>query len=90
MWFTSSDGRIQLNITKAQAEKGSHQGRCDADIEELRKVPTIRRQLAKLNPVDVKNELREYGAWDDAELDDREQNLNRLLWLACGDIVENN
>lgn len=90
MWFTSSDGSIELNITKAQAEKGSHQGQCDSDIDELRKVPAIRRQLAKLKPESVRKELREYGAWDAEELDNHEQNLNRLLWIACGDIVERN
>jgi hypothetical protein len=88
MWFITSSGSIQLNITKAQAEKGYHQGDCDRDIDELRKLPAIRRQLSKLKPEDVRRELRGYGAWDAEELGDHEQNLNRLLWLACGDIAD--
>jgi hypothetical protein len=33
-------------------------------------------------------ELKEYGAWDAEELADHEQNLQRILWLASGDITE--
>lgn len=88
MYWSSSSGRIELNITKAQAAQGSHQGQCYQDIEELRQVPAIRRQLAKLDPAEVVKELNGYGAWSDNDLSDHSANLNRLLWLACGDIVD--
>ena len=88
MWWTESLGRIELQLTKAQAHTGSHQGQCDADIAELRLVPAIRRQLDKLSPPLVAECLREYGAWDAEELADHDANLSRLLWIACGDIVE--
>ena len=88
MWFSTSSGRIELNITKAQAAIGSHQGQCDADIAYLRTIPAIRRQLDKLDPVLLYKELAEYGAWDDEELTDHESNLNRILWIACGVIAE--
>jgi hypothetical protein len=32
--------------------------------------------------------LRGYGAWEDDELADDEQNKRRILWLACGDFSE--
>ncbi len=67
---------------------GSHQGACDDDIAALRQVPAIRRQLDKIKPETLQAELREYGAWDDAELADHDANLSRILWLLCGDIVE--
>ena len=88
MWFTSSSGRIELRLTKEQARVGSHQGRCDDDVEYLRQLPAIRRQLDKIDPALLRDELREYGAWDTEELADHDQNLTRLLWLACGDVVE--
>ena len=88
MWFYTSSGRIELNITKAQAAIGSHQGQCDSDIAYLRTFPAIRRQLDKLDPSLVASELKEWGAWDDEELADHDANLSRLLWIACGDIVE--
>ena len=86
MQYLSGCGSIELTITKRQAEQGSHQGACDADIAALRTVPAIRRQLNKLDPATVAAELREYGAWDTTELADHDANLSRLLWLACGEI----
>ncbi len=88
MWFTTSSGLIELKLTKAQASIGSHQGQCDSDVAFLRTLPAIKRQLAKLSPKLVASELKEYGAWDDAELSDHDANLSRLLWIACGDIQE--
>lgn len=88
MWFTTSSGRIELQITRRQAESAAHAGQCDADVAGLSAVPAIRRQLSKLDPETVRQELREYGAWDTVELADDRQNLQRLLWLACCDIVE--
>lgn len=90
MWWSESLGRIELQITKRQAEACSHPGPCDSDVADLRKAPTIRRQLDKLNPALVAECLKEYGAWDADELSDHDQNLTRLLWVACCDIAEGN
>lgn len=89
MYFSTGSGRIELNITRREAESGSHMGQCDADVLALSKLPKIARQLRKIDPALLVAELREYGAWDDEELADHAQNLQRLLWIACGDIVEN-
>lgn len=89
MWFTSSSGRIELQMTLEQARGASHQGQCDADVLALSKVPAIAEQLAALNPTVLAAELKEYGAWDTEELADHEQNIQRILWLAAGDIVDN-
>lgn len=85
-WFTSGSGRIEFQLTLDQAEAMSHSGRCDDDVAEGRKVPEIAAQLAKIDPEVLRSELREYGAWDDLELSDHESNLDRILWLAAGDI----
>jgi len=89
MYWTESLGRIELQITKKQALSCSHSGQCDADIAELMKAPAINRQLKKLNPAIVAACLKEYGAWNDAELADHTDNLTRLLWCDCCDIAEN-
>ncbi len=89
MWFSTSSGRIELRLTMAEAETGYHSGRCDDDIAFLRNEPRIKRQLDKLDPDLLRNELREYGAWDGDELADHDANLDRILWLACGDIIDN-
>jgi hypothetical protein len=88
MWWTESLGRIELNITKAQAASCAHMGFCDADIAILRTVPAIRRQLNKLDPDLVRDALKEYGAWNLTEMSDHDANLSRLLWIACCDITE--
>ena len=85
MWYSTSSGRIELQLTKDQAMTGSHQGACDDGVAYLRTVPAIRHQLAKVDPETLRDELREYGAWEDEELADHDENLSRLLWLACGD-----
>jgi hypothetical protein len=87
MWFQGEHG-IELQMTKAQAQAVSHQGQCDADVLELSKQPKIARQLASLDPLKLRSELHEYGAWDDKELADHTQNLQRILWMAAGEIVE--
>jgi hypothetical protein len=90
MYWCDSYGLIELNITKQQAHIGYHQGQCDSDIQVLRSVPTIKKQLDKLKPDIVARVLKDCGAWDADDLSDHEDNLDRLLWIACGDIVENN
>jgi hypothetical protein len=88
LWFTSSSGRIELQMTMEHAESASHQGDCDEDTRELSKVPAIAEQLTKIDPAVLSAELKEYGAWDAEELSDHDQNLQRVLWLAAGDISE--
>lgn len=90
MYWSTSSGRTELNITKRQAAGASHPGPCDADVLGLSQVPAIRRQLEHIEPELLAAELREYGAWDETELADHAQNLRRLLWLACGEIADGN
>lgn len=88
MYWCDSYGKIELNITKAQAEKCSHSGDCEPDVIALRQVPAIRQQLDNIKPGVLRVILAEYGAWDRVELSDHDANLTRLLWLACCDITE--
>lgn len=90
MYWSSSSGRIELKLTRAQAAACSHPGPCDADVFALSKAPAIARQLRKLDPATLAAELREHGAWDDTELADHAQNLQRVLWIAAGDISDGN
>lgn len=89
LWFSTSSGHIELQMTLEQAESVSHQGPCDDDVRELARVPAIQAQLDAIGPVLLAAELKEYGAWDSDELADHKQNLQRILWLAGGDIKEN-
>lgn len=80
--------RFEIVMTLEQARSASHQGQCDEDVSELLKHPKIQRQLKQIGTGDVVLELKEYGAWDQEELRDHPQNQARIIWLAAGNIVE--
>ena len=80
--------RFELKMTYKQAESCTHPGPCDPDVEFLLNDPLIKRQFKKIDPALIANELKEYGAWDEEELKDVEENQRRILWIACWDIVE--
>lgn len=80
--------RFSLQLTKTQANQGFHSGSCDSDIDELLKDRRIARQIEKIPSDSIVAELKEYGAWDSEELADIEQNKARILWIACGNILE--
>lgn len=80
--------RFTIKMTLEDAKTASHPGRCDEDVEYIRKRPKIARQLAKISNEDLRAELKEYGAWDAEELQDREDNERRIVWIAAGNIRE--
>ncbi len=80
--------RFELRMTMAEANAAFHQGDCDADVEALCKDRGIIRQLDKIGPDRIRDELREYGAWNDKELSDDSRNRRRIVWIAAGNIVE--
>lgn len=65
-----------------------HSGPCDDDVDQCIELPEVAAELAKIDPVKLAKELREYGAWDDNELADHQENLKRILWLAAGNIQD--
>ena len=75
-------------MTMAQAKSVSHSGDCELDVKALAQVPSIKKQLNKIDKETLKKELQECGAWSDVELKNHEQNLIRFLWIAGNDIVE--
>jgi len=88
MFWSSGSGRIELEINPDDALACAHPGPCDDDVYQLSQSAHMVGQLQKLDRALVASELREYGAWDSDELADHAQNLQRLLWIACGDIAE--
>lgn len=80
--------RFMLNISPEDAHSGSHQGDCTADVQALADTPYIARQLDTISADDIRAELAEYGAWDDDQLADDQSNRERIVWIACGNVVE--
>ena len=89
VWWNDGCPFVELALLPDDARCGYHQGQCDADIADLRRVPYIAAQLDALDPELMRRALREWGAWDADDLADDDANRDRLLWLACGDIVDN-
>jgi len=87
-FWTSSSGRIELSIPYGMESIGYHSGACDSDIAELLELQPMKAQLSGIAPQVLREELKEFGAWDDLELSNHGDNLARILWIACGDLVD--
>ena len=87
MWISGNYG-VELNITKNDAYTGSHAGDCLEDIRGLLEKPYIKRQLKRIDPEMIKKELADCGAWSDEELENAQENQERLLWVFCGNLVD--
>lgn len=77
---------FEIEMTLAQAQSGSHQGACDAEVATL--VTDLSDQLDDIPADDIRAELKEAGAWDDTELADDAQNRHRIVWQAACSIQE--
>lgn len=80
--------RFEIEMILKQAKSASHQGKCDDDVNQLLTLPKIKRQLAKIDDETLIAELKEYGAWEKEDLQDRNVNNQRIVWLAAGNIVD--
>ena len=86
--FTSFNN-LEIEMTLKQAESCSKPGQdAEPDVLVLMQDPKIRRQRKKIGPDLIRQELREYGVWEEEELADDEANWQRVLWLGANDIVE--
>jgi hypothetical protein len=86
---TAPFNRFELLLTLPDAHAVSMSGR-DASqaVDAVMRYKYVRDQLDALDPAALAAELREYGAWDDEELADHEANLSRIVWIAGGNIRE--
>jgi hypothetical protein len=77
-----------LNITKAVAKECSRSGDNETSVNYYMSLPKYKKQLSKIDKEELINELTDYGAWDDDELQNHNNNLQRIFWLSCGNIVD--
>ena len=86
-WFSSS-GRLSLTFpTLEDAQYCAHQGDCMPEVQETMGLDWMAPQLAEVDPDDLRRHLAEYGAWEEDELASHDDNLERLVWLAAGDVA---
>jgi hypothetical protein len=88
MIWSSSSGKIELDIPARIYKQVPTSGRADEIVEKLVFMPVIMKQFIVIPDSLLVETLRGYGAWDDAELTNRLSNLHRLLWIACLDLRE--
>jgi len=77
-----------LNITKAVANECSRSGDNEYNVNYYMSLPKYKKQLSKIDKDELIKELTDYGAWDDDELQNHNDNLQRIFWLSCGNIVD--
>lgn len=79
--------RFTLSMTRSDAGSATHPGDCLPDVRLLlQRNKNLVRQLDKIDPDDIRAELKEYGAWDADELADNDANRERIVWIAAGNI----
>ena len=79
----------ELAIPREVMELCSQSGDMTKNVQDsLANNELIKSQYNALSEERVRYDLREYGAWSDDELSNHQDNLERLLWLACCDISE--
>ena len=90
--YWASFNRFELRLPGQCVLDCSHSGQCDDDVQSW--VSRVRAQIDADNFTNkptadkIRAELKEYGAWDEAELADDALNFTRLVWIAAGNISD--
>lgn len=79
---------FDLYFTRKDVDSMPLSGQCDDAVKIIAKKPYIVHQFTVINSSKLIKELAEYGAWDDIELQDKQANIERIVWIACLDIKE--
>lgn len=80
---TAYFNRFEIELPDQCVVDCSHPGPCDEDVEFW----FLKLNLDKFPPADaIRCELKEYGTWTDNELKDVDTNIRRLIWIAAGNI----
>ena len=66
----------------------SASGDCTYSVRYWMQQTEIKKQLSEIDPEQLIKELNEYGAWDEKELSNHTDNLERILWIASGNISD--
>jgi hypothetical protein len=85
-YWCDGSGQVELMLTGYEASRCSMQGDCTQAIEgELGDNDSLRARLEAIDTQTLADCLAEYTDWD---VDDHQENLRRVLWIAAGDIQD--
>ena len=79
---------FDLYFTRQDVDSMPLSGACDNIVSVIANKPYIVRQFAAIDNSKLIKELTEYGAWDVIELQDKQANIERIIWIACSDIKD--
>lgn len=65
-------------------------GRADEAIDSIVSDTKVKPYLNNIDKEALRNELKEYGAWTNEELQDHQENIKRYLWIKILDYKEGN
>ncbi len=82
---TADFNRFSIHLPESAVSEMSHAGPCDADVARWAQITDLGEEAT---PEAIRAELKECGAWDEEELADDEANIRRILWIAAGNIRE--
>jgi len=77
-----------LYFTRKDVDSMPLSGACDDTVDVIANKPYIVRQFNAIDNSKLIKELIEYGAWDEVELQDKQANIERIIWIGCLDIKE--
>lgn len=77
--------RFEIEMPDEAVSACSHQGQCDEDVAFW--AGHIQRS-ERCTPEALAAELKEYGAWSAEELKDDNANWQRIIWIAAGNIQD--
>lgn len=98
-FWTSTTGKIEIELTPKQAESVSNSGDNVQACLALMRNARVKKQLDKYSPELIRSVLDEYTVWEDKdwkkEIESGKLTIEkvdrlRLLWIAGGDIHEEN
>ena len=78
---------IEFYVYQSDIEEMPIRGACDYVVKQMAIKPYIQNQLADKQDKIVK-ELSECGAWDESDLQDKQANIQRLLWVMISEHKE--
>lgn len=81
--------RFEITLRKPDWNDCSRPGQAaDEPVSIVIAKPYVAKQLAAIGPDAIRAELTEYGAWDATELANDDDNRSRIIWIAAGNIRE--
>ena len=84
----SSSGTIEFPLTGEQIHCICTSGSNDLASKMVSKDEQVAKWMERYSDEQLKSVILEYGAWDEEELTDRQQNIERIVWLLAWDVFD--